>query len=70
MKIEPDTPKLIRTRVSMVSKTPPLGKLTIETSGGTQHFAIDEESATDLLDEILSFFGVPRPDIPLRGDHR
>ena len=63
MKIDPGYTKLKKSRVSMDSRFPPLATLTIETSDGIEHFAIDEESATVLLDEVLSFFGVVRPEI-------
>lgn len=51
---------LIKSRIFATPLQPRKGILTLETSEGLKRMKIDEESANDLLDEILAFFGVPR----------
>lgn len=61
MRRNPDDTKLIKTRILPFSREPLLGLLMLETSEGPKRIAIDEHTAGDLLDEVLAFFGVPRP---------
>jgi len=64
MPINLDNTTLVKTRVTPFSREPLLGLLTLETDQGRKRIKIDEESANDLLEEILAFFGVPRSPPP------
>jgi hypothetical protein len=61
MRVDVNSPKLIQTRLMLVSKDPLRGLLVMDTDQGQVRVEIDEDSANDLLDEVLSLFGVPRP---------
>lgn len=61
MRVDVNSPKLIQTRLMPVSKDPLRGLLVMDTNQGQVRVEIDEDSANDLLDEVLSLFGVPRP---------
>jgi hypothetical protein len=68
MQIDLDKTKLIKTRILTYSAEPRLGVMTLETNEGRKRITIDADSANDLLDEVLAFFGVPRPP-PDHPDH-
>lgn len=61
MRVDVKNPKLIQTRLMLVSKDPLRGLLVMDTDQGQGRVEIDEDTANDLLDEVLSLFGVPRP---------
>jgi hypothetical protein len=61
MMIDADYAKLRKSRLTPLSKNPLLGLLTLKTDQGQHRIQINETSANDLLDEVLAFFGVPRP---------
>lgn len=53
--------KLLKANLSVLSKQPLKGLLTLETDQGQRRIEIDEDTANQLLDEVLALFGVPRP---------
>ena len=61
MIIDVNNLKLKKSHMLQLSNKPLVGLLTLETEQGQASFEIDEDSANSLLDEVLSFFGVPRP---------
>ena len=61
MRIDVGNPKLIKTQLTIVSSAPLRGLLVLDTEQGQTRVEIDEESANDLLDEVLALFGVRRP---------
>lgn len=61
MIIDVNNLKLKKSHMMQLSKEPLVGLLTLETEQGQARFEIDGVSANSLLDEVLSFFGVPRP---------
>ncbi|WP_426230490.1 hypothetical protein [Pararhizobium sp. DWP3-4] len=61
MIVDVNNPKLIKSQLTLLSNDPLRGLLVMDTDKGQARVEIDEDSANDLLDEILSLFGVPRP---------
>ncbi|MCV9998502.1 hypothetical protein OE766_09605 [Pararhizobium sp. YC-54] len=61
MIIDVTTLKLKKSHLMPLSKEPLAGLLTLETDQGQVRFEINEDSANNLLDEVLALFGVPRP---------
>ena len=61
MIIDVNNLKLKKSHLTLLSKEPLAGLLTLETDQGQVRFEINEDSANDLLDEVLALFGVPRP---------
>lgn len=60
MIIDVNNPKLLSTSLMLLSKDPLRGLLTLKTDQGQGQVEIDEDSANELLDEVLALFGVPR----------
>lgn len=60
-RIAADDAKLVKANLTVLSKQPLRGLLMLETDQGQSLIEIDEDSANDLLDEVLALFGVPRP---------
>ena len=61
MIIDVNNPKLLKTKMMLLSQDPLRGLLTLETDQGQSRFELDEHSANGLLDEVLSLYGVRRP---------
>lgn len=61
MLIDVNNPKLLKTKMMLLSQDPLRGLLTLETDQGQSRFELDEHSANGLLDEVLSLYGVRRP---------
>jgi hypothetical protein len=61
MRIDVNNPKLMKTNLTFLSKEPLRGLLVMDTDCGQKRVEIDEDSANDLLDEVLALFGVRRP---------
>lgn len=66
MIIDVEDHRLIKSQLHVMSNEPLWGLLIIETDGGIFRFKLDEESASQLLDETLALFGVPRPEDKLK----